>query len=292
VFVEDGLHSESFKILPDRLVAREAGMTYFLSGSTFHLYRFTTKGSQFKVYVDENPTPVMIGPLVTTTTDNRVMFGSGASAGTQDVYFDYVRYSVAGDLPPGQGDPGGPVFVQVLLEPGAANGVDRATLRVSNLPFNQYSSTFNKVRFSMADLAGNVGWSPIYTVRTGMVDTDGDGIDDSWERAFFNDLSRDGTGDFDLDGQSDFDEFVAGTHPRDPGDSFRILTYTKTNQASRLTWTSLPGKNYHVQASPNLSNPAWSNLTTASLVATSAVTEWTGTPPAGRNYFRIHVLRP
>jgi len=33
---------------------------------------------------------------------SRLMFGSGASAATQSVYFDYVRYTVDGEFTPGR----------------------------------------------------------------------------------------------------------------------------------------------------------------------------------------------
>lgn len=47
-------------------------------------------------------------------------------------------------------------------------------------------------------------------------DTDGDGMDDDWEREFFGDLSRDGTGDLDGDGISDLQEYLDGTDPTHP----------------------------------------------------------------------------
>lgn len=49
-------------------------------------------------------------------------------------------------------------------------------------------------------------------------DTDGDWIDDAWERRIFGDLSRDGAGDYDLDGLSDFSEWRLGLKA-DHGDS-------------------------------------------------------------------------
>lgn len=46
-------------------------------------------------------------------------------------------------------------------------------------------------------------------IQEGLTDTDNDGIDDDWERSFFNNLtSLSGTGDFDQDGYSDLQEYV------------------------------------------------------------------------------------
>lgn len=44
-------------------------------------------------------------------------------------------------------------------------------------------------------------------------DTDGDGMDDEWERNRFGDLSHDGTADTDGDGRSDLQEFEEGSNP-------------------------------------------------------------------------------
>ncbi|YCM46586.1 hypothetical protein V2O64_11205 [Verrucomicrobiaceae bacterium 227] len=44
-------------------------------------------------------------------------------------------------------------------------------------------------------------------------DGDGDGMTDQWERNFFTDTSRDGSGDFDNDNLTDLEEFQAGTNP-------------------------------------------------------------------------------
>jgi Tol biopolymer transport system component len=49
-----------------------------------------------------------------------------------------------------------------------------------------------------------------------LVDTDGDGMDDVWERYFFGDISRDGKGDLDGDGYSDLEEYVLNLDPGQP----------------------------------------------------------------------------
>ena len=71
----------------------------------------------------------------------------------------------------------------------------------SDLParvtFERYSTTTN--------------W---YTGRGG-ADTDGDGIPDAWEMRYFSNLTTaSATSDFDLDGLSDYGEFLAGTNPK------------------------------------------------------------------------------
>ncbi|QTA85424.1 DUF4114 domain-containing protein [Desulfonema magnum] len=49
-------------------------------------------------------------------------------------------------------------------------------------------------------------------------DTDKDGMPDEWEKIYFTDLSRDGTGDYDKDGKSDLDEYKNGTDPTKPAE--------------------------------------------------------------------------
>lgn len=160
VFIEDGMHQESLKIMTDRIVAVNANTTYLLDGTQWHTYRMTTKNTSLKVYVDENPTPVINGAFTTTTSNNRVGFGSGASAGTQDIEFDYFYYTSQGDVAPGQsGGAGQPA--SCTGQQGDPTGVITAT----SVPFNQYSETLNKIKFSIRDMAGNIGYSPMYNVR-------------------------------------------------------------------------------------------------------------------------------
>jgi hypothetical protein len=73
-----------------------------------------------------------------------------------------VRYTAAGDLPPGEGDGGGDVTVTCT----GAYGDDRGTIIAYQVPFDQGSDVLNKVRFSLRDRAGNTGYSPIYNART------------------------------------------------------------------------------------------------------------------------------
>ncbi|MGD9974183.1 MAG: hypothetical protein AB7S77_14070, partial [Desulfatirhabdiaceae bacterium] len=57
--------------------------------------------------------------------------------------------------------------------------------------------------------------SPVSTTFTvaDFEDSDNDTMDDQWERDHFGNLNRDGTGDFDMDGLTDLQEYQGGTNP-------------------------------------------------------------------------------
>jgi hypothetical protein len=169
--IADGVRSERFRFLPDRIQAMDSGLAYLLDASSWHTYRITTVGASFSLYVDEQPTAAITGTMASPTSENRIWFGSGASAGTQTICFDYLRYNAHAALSPGQGDGGAPVTVTC----SGSTGIDRATVNAYAVPFNRYSAVDNKLQFTLKDVAGNVGFSPIYTVRIGrLAESDGD----------------------------------------------------------------------------------------------------------------------
>ena len=175
IFVEDGVLREHFKVMTDRIEAAESGLTYYLDATQWHDYRITTRNGQFTLYVDEHPEAVLTGSMIASTTESRVLFGSGASQGTQEIEFDYVRYTTLGEWAPGQGVGGG----QVAVTCNAQYLDDNGTVQASQIPFAQVSETMNKLRFVLRDAAGNVGFSPVYTVRiAGPRSPDFDGDDD------------------------------------------------------------------------------------------------------------------
>lgn len=101
----------------------------------------------------------------------------------------------------------------------------------------------------------------IFVVYLSTGDTDADGLDDDWEVAYFGNLSRNGSGDFDQDGSTDAQEFAAGTDPANSNSILRVITIERVG-ANGLTivWSSISGRTYQVQYKEDLSVSGWSNL--------------------------------
>src|SRR5262249_10955937 len=106
----------------------------------------------------------------------------------------------------------------------------------------------------------------LFVVTLGGLDSDGDGMEDDWEMAYFGTLARDGTGDFDGDGSSDLAEFRAGTDPTNMGSVFRVLMVTTTagqpsgmERTTILWWNATPGRTYRVQTKETV-EASWIDL--------------------------------
>ncbi len=104
------------------------------------------------------------------------------------------------------------------------------TLSVSQLPAGAsfIPGAVNDGVFNWSPLPGQAGqYTVIFTATDGELtaerivnirvnpsnDTDGDGMDDDWEREKFGNLDKDGTQDSDGDGRTDLEEFEQGTDP-------------------------------------------------------------------------------
>lgn len=126
----------------------------------------------------------------------------------------------------------------------------------------------------------------LFIVKIDDDDSDGDGMDDNWEVAYFGDLSRDGNGDMDGDGSSDRHEFLAGTDPTNIGSVFRVLTLSRLGTTGRtVIWSGNPSGSYRVEYKDDLSSE-WTTL--------PATITWSGgtgraddPTPAARRFYRV-----
>ncbi len=129
----------------------------------------------------------------------------------------------------------------------------------------------------------------VFVLRLGGADSDGDGMDDDWEAAYFSTLARDGSGDFDGDGSSDAAEHQLGTDPTNAGSVFQVLKLTRDGgPTTKLLWTSMPGRTYRVQFKDDLLASAWSEASqTVTAAGTTAVWTEQGQSAPDNRFYRV-----
>ena len=119
--------------------------------------------------------------------------------------------------------------------------------------------------------------------------------------AYFNSLDRDGSGDFDHDGASDFAEFRAGTNPANDMSILRVLRLTtgvaagpEAVRTTVILWKAVPGKTYRVESKAGLS-ASWEPVgadVVASTMSASATQTVGGDEVAQRYRFYRVLLVP
>jgi VCBS repeat-containing protein len=181
---------------------------------------------------------------------------------------------------------------RILFSAAGATTISQGTLTLNEdgtwtyTPANGFTgvATF---QFKAADNYG--GQSEVSTlvisVSTNPADSDGDGMADEFERRVWGDLaSADADGDADLDGQSNYFEFLAGTSPLDSGErldtSPTVSGMSGRNGSVQLQLNHVrPGVNYHLETSVDLE--VWSRIGTFTFDAPGSATIEDPVPSTG-----------
>ena len=145
----------------------------------------------------------------------------------------------------------------------------------------------------------NVGWIDLATLRTATLacpDTDHDGLADAWEWENFAGLTTaNATSDFDKDGATDQNEYLALTDPKNGSSSLHIISQTLGSGPSApwdITFTSHPGRLYQIGKSSLLTPGSW---TDSALFAPDAGTQTTRTiieSGEARDFLRVTAVKP
>jgi hypothetical protein len=135
------------------------------------------------------------------------------------------------------------------------------SLLLTNVPVGDYSITYSDVPYYITPtnqtLTLTTSNTIVFTGIYSIVDTNGNNISDEWERTFFGVAAahHPGSLDSDMDGATDYEEFIAGTDPTN-ATSLTYLTLTPINKGAsfRIQWPSVSGHSYQLLESSNILN--------------------------------------
>ena len=121
------------------------------------------------------------------------------------------------------------------------------------------------------------------------IDSDADGLPDHYELAhgLNPEDPSDAALDFDGDGFSNLQEYLAGTDPLSAGSVFRVLSAMDTTNGFCLRFSSVAGRNYQLQGAEDLRLAAWMRIGEITPGTGEAVEVWDTT----RNELKCRVYR-
>ncbi len=93
-----------------------------------------------------------------------------------------------------------------------------------------------------------------------LTDSDHDGLPDEWESHYFGNLNQNGSGDLDQDGQTNAEEYLAGTDPTRSSSVFRVAISRGTGQEAFIQWLSVPGVSYSYERASDLAPGSFAQL--------------------------------
>ena len=128
--------------------------------------------------------------------------------------------------------------------------------------------------------------------RPGFVDSNTNGIPDSWELQNFGSLTNPVTADNDGDGNSNLGEYYAGTSPTNAASGVFLTRIQRGSGQVTLTWPAVKYGSYRVLATTNVLSPTWPQDfgTTLWLNPSGDETLIDAAPASGSKFYHLEFL--
>ena len=164
----------------------------------------------------------------------------------------------------------------------------------SNLTFRLNGVGQHTVYAKFRDLGTNESavFSATVLYAPGGADVNTNGIADSWERSVFGSLfiTPDfAFVDFDNDGATNLEEYLAGTNPRNAAD--RLKLSLQPGVTNVLTFPTVRDVPYLLERTRSLTHPKWQPASTGPILTfggTFRFEDWL--PPAESRFYRVRVV--
>ncbi len=121
------------------------------------------------------------------------------------------------------------------------------------------------------------------------LDSDGDGLPDSWENAYGLNPANPADANFDSDGDglTNLEEFHIGTSPRDDQSVLKLELAASPDQ-TELSFLGITGHSYTIQFKESVNSPTWYNLSTSEVTgANGTVSLLDPNPMTHQRIYRI-----
>jgi hypothetical protein len=120
-----------------------------------------------------------------------------------------------------------------------------------------------------------------------------DGLPMAWLLQNFGTTNVDANADPDGDGQSNMQEYLAGTYPNNAASALKITYYTRNEYGfdyTTLVWNSVASRCYAVQTTPNLTSGSWTDYINLPILGLGSVGFSDSAPT--NEFYRIRAYRP
>ncbi len=155
------------------------------------------------------------------------------------------------------------------------------------------SVALNEDRITIgAETVPSVAGTPrgYHTIIDVSVDGDLDRLADDWEAQHFGGGDADPEEDSDDDGQTNLQEFLAGTDPNEATSRLWITEIRRRSEELEITWQAVPGRRYAVLSGEDLTNVSWQ--TVESMAAASPAASLTVPLDTRARFYRVALVMP